>query len=303
MKTTASIGALVAAFTAAAVLAAPAARAVALGAPNQAEGTDPLFRMVGGFKEALGDAAFMKADIYLHGGTDVLVLQKFGEKHEEGGHEDHDHDGHDHDRRRHEGGPSDDSRYHEAADPAVLAEPPSWVWKIYRQVKISEHRHTSGEENRELLPLLEAAVKLNPHHVPAILNTAYWIDENFGKTDDAIRLLEQGLRDNPGNWELAETLGRLHFEQKKDYAGAVTWFEKGVNYARHAPDAVLESKVRGMFLYLGKSYIELNNPERAIQALTVALQLAEKAKAPLSQIRAELRKARSMLAPADLIEL
>lgn len=291
---------LVLTFGAAAALAAPSARALASVSPQEGQGRDPLFRMIGGFREALGDAAFSKADVYMHGGADFLVLKKFSGAHgEEAEHVDsadpddhahhHDHDDHDeHDDSEHQ----DDSHYHEAADPALTATPPSWVWKVYQKVKAAEDRHTDSENSRELLPFLQTAIQLNPHHVPAILNTAYWVDTNFNKTDTAVAILEQGLKDNPGDWELAESLGRLYFDRKKDYVRAAHWFEQGVEFARRSPDKVLDSKVRGMFLYLGKSYLALGHHDRAVQAMTLALELAKASgSAPaIAQMSAELAK-------------
>jgi tetratricopeptide (TPR) repeat protein len=89
----------------------------------------------------------------------------------------------------------------------------------------------------------------------------------------------------------------LYFEKKKDYARAAEWFEKGADYARHSPDDILGSKVRGIFIYLGKSYLELGQPDRAVPALKLALELAEQAHMSEAavQIRADLAKAEAAL--------
>ena len=132
----------------------------AMGGPSK----DPLYLLLGSAKEAIGDTFFLKANSYFHGGVDMDLLQ-----HE--GIEEEDH------------GPKGLER--ETFKKTYT----DWVYKINSQIKVLEHIELRGEETKEILPFLMAAVKLDPYNISAILTTAYWIDSYFKKTDSAIEIL------------------------------------------------------------------------------------------------------------------
>jgi tetratricopeptide (TPR) repeat protein len=81
-----------------------------------------------------------------------------------------------------------------------------------------EHEHegesTSGLE-RELLPWLKLASILDPERPETYVVASYWLRSRLHRTDEAEQFLREGLRTNPGNYELLFELGRIYYENRK----------------------------------------------------------------------------------------
>ena len=70
-------------------------------------------------------------------------------------------------------------------------------------------------------PLLKKAVQLEPESLRAALRLARWQLQN-GKVDDALKLAEDHLRDNPDFPPLLELAGKCYFvQEKKEEAAAM----------------------------------------------------------------------------------
>jgi hypothetical protein len=81
-----------------------------------------------------------------------------------------------------------------------------------------------------LYPLLDLTTTLDPqfnivYRYGAIL-LALESPEGPGRPDQAISLLEKGLRSNPGRWQYAYDIGFVHYFYTHDYAAAGRWFEQ-----------------------------------------------------------------------------
>lgn len=149
-----------------------------------------LYRILGSAKEAVGDTLFLKADEYFHGGVT------------EGFHE--------------EGGVASKEGYIE--DEPKRQAPSDWIAWINERVMSHEHFHLDRDNQKEMLPFFALSTALDPYNVEAVLTTAYWLDRQFGKTDEAIGILEQGIEDNPNSWEIEGQLADIYFKRKKEYA-------------------------------------------------------------------------------------
>lgn len=84
-----------------------------------------------------------------------------------------------------------------------------------------------------LQPLLDLTTTLDPH-----FNIAYRFGAVFlsftppngpGRWDQAIALLEKGLRHNPTRWQFAYDIGFVHYFYTKDYAEAARWFNRAAD--------------------------------------------------------------------------
>ena len=151
---------------------------------------DPLSNFLGSAKEAFGDTLFLKADAYFHGG----VIEK---KHHDETAESIEKEG----------------TITDAKETAGEA-PQDWIAGVNREVQVHEIRHLTKEKRKEMLPFFAIATALDPRNVDAVLTTAYWLENEFGKTADAADVLKKGLSDNPDSWEIENALGRLSFRQK-----------------------------------------------------------------------------------------
>jgi hypothetical protein len=93
-----------------------------------------------------------------------------------------------------------------------------------------------------LYPLLDLTTTLDPqfnvvYRYGAIL-LALESPEGPGRPDQAIGLLEKGLRSNPGRWQYAYDIGFVHYFYTHDYAAAGRWFEQAGRMP-HAPEWIL----------------------------------------------------------------
>jgi len=99
------------------------------------------------------------------------------------------------------------------------------------------HQHSS--DFHLLVPLLEIATQLDPKLFPP-----YQFGSNFlapnppngaGDPENAIALVEYGIRNNPDNWKLYYGLGFIYYTELKDYAKATEAFERGAKVPNAHP--------------------------------------------------------------------
>jgi len=82
-----------------------------------------------------------------------------------------------------------------------------------------------------LYPLLDLTTSLDPRFDVAYRFGALFLTEpppgGPGRPDQAVALLEKGLRAQPDDWEMYQALGFVHYWSYQDYATAAEWFRKG----------------------------------------------------------------------------
>ena len=204
---------------------------------------DPLYLLLGSAKEAIGDTFFLKANSYFHGGVSTDLIQDESIVESKG----------------------QDAEGLETFKKAYT----DWVYKINSQIKVMEHRHLQGEGTKEILPFLEAAVKLDPYNVPAILTTAFWLNDYFKKADAATDILKQGLKDNPESWEICYHLGLNYFKYKKNYSESALYFERSLEKMDRNNSNEIDH--RGATYYLAESYAKQGLSRQALETYQKAL--------------------------------
>lgn len=206
---------------------------------------DVLGRTLGSAKEVVGDLLFLKADSYFHGGVE-RVFEESQESHQK------------------EGIVEDDSEVHSGHK--------DWIARINAQVRSHKHYHLSKAEQQEMLPFFRVATVLDPHHIEAILTTAYWLDTQLGKTDEAIEVLKTGMQNNPTVWQIPSDLGDIYLKKKEDpvlaeqcYSHALTLLisqKHDPHEALHLHYFLAESQARS-----GKTAEALLNYEKALGSI------------------------------------
>ncbi len=101
-----------------------------------------------------------------------------------------------------------------------------------RAVQYFGGKHHARSTNYQLLlPLLQITTTLDPHLIPAYQFGAIFLaqggTEGAGLPDEAIQLVEKGIRENPTQWRLYYSLGYIYFLEKHDYAAASKAFYDG----------------------------------------------------------------------------
>lgn len=101
-----------------------------------------------------------------------------------------------------------------------------------RAVQYFGSHHAQGAEEYKLLaPLLEITTALDPH-----LTVAYEFGSTFlstrppngaGMPQEAVKLVEYGIKNNPDDWHLYYNLGFIYYLELKDYKSAADAFIRG----------------------------------------------------------------------------
>lgn len=191
--------------------------------------------LLGDSRKMFAQQMFAKADAYFHRGNYPSIFDQT--QHQEENHmagETH-----------HEPGQGDHDADHEEA-PAPAAD---WIERFGRHFYPSEHVHLKAGEEREMLPWLRIASELDPHSIQTYVVTAYWLRDRLGKVDEAEQVLRGGLRANPNSPELLYELGRLFYENRKDFSRAKNlwrvalrrWHE--VEEPKPEPDKLLPAQI------------------------------------------------------------
>ena len=104
-----------------------------------------------------------------------------------------------------------------------------WIRTIQHYGRDRKSTRTT-DRFEQLQPLLDLTTTLDPR-----FNVAYRFGAIFlayepptgpGRTDQAIALLEKGLRNNPHRWQYAHDVGFIHYWHTGDYDEAARWFER-----------------------------------------------------------------------------
>jgi tetratricopeptide (TPR) repeat protein len=101
-----------------------------------------------------------------------------------------------------------------------------------RAVQYFGFHHHNGLPNYNLLaPLLEITTHLDPHLIFAYEFGASFLapapPDGAGEPEQAIKLMEYGIQNNPDNWKLYYDLGFIYYMNLKDYQKAAQVFAQG----------------------------------------------------------------------------
>jgi tetratricopeptide (TPR) repeat protein len=101
-----------------------------------------------------------------------------------------------------------------------------------RAVQYFGGKHYAHDQNYDQLwPLLDIATTLDPNLIVAYHFGATFLSDapprGAGQPDQAVVLLERGIKANPEHWRFYQDLGNVYYFDKKDYSNASRAFEVG----------------------------------------------------------------------------
>jgi len=214
----------------------------------QVPGEDVVALVLGDARLEISRTLEDKAEEYFHGGVRHLNCTMESDA-DERGHEGHDADAHG-DAEGH-----DDHDHHDAPAAKGVTGFDPWSW-VDQHVHVQEHRHLKGDQTVEVLPWLWAASRMSPRNTQAYESGAYVLAYILKKPDEGVRLLEEGVRNNPASPELDFSLGEVLLNKLHDAAHAEPWFvstrAKCLPVQRDAAKAeeLMQLRLRAVF-YLG----------------------------------------------------
>lgn len=114
-----------------------------------------------------------------------------------------------------------------------------WIRAIqyYGDLKLrTKHEATEGNADfsyPRLYPLLDITTTLDPRFKIAYQFGAIFLAEaqpgGAGRPDQAVALLEKGLRAEPDKWEYMRDIGFIHYWWHHDYKTAAEWFQRAAD--------------------------------------------------------------------------
>ncbi|MBU1086821.1 MAG: hypothetical protein KKD05_04805 [Candidatus Omnitrophica bacterium] len=193
------------------------------------------YKTFGEFRDYLSDLSYLQADAYFHAKGQTCKQENYLEQSPE---------------HEHHSLPSSKKNF---ANPLM---------NIRQALRISQHRHLSGNEEKELIPWFYYALKLNPHNEQAYCVGGFWLATRLDKIDEAIKLLKDGIKNNPDSWKIYAELGEIYIMQKKDYTNAAYCFEQARSFA--AQQTIDKFEKRVIYTFLCEAYKKLGKTEQAL---------------------------------------
>jgi hypothetical protein len=120
----------------------------------------------------------------------------------------------------------------------ALAADVYWIRAVqhYGGTKLS---HQPNKQYDVLYPLLDLTTSLDPYFDVVYKFGSVFLAEPYpagaGRPDQAIALLEKGLRTTPDKWQLAQGVGFIYYWWLADYPNAAQWFNRAADMPG-APD-------------------------------------------------------------------
>jgi tetratricopeptide (TPR) repeat protein len=153
-----------------------------------------------------------------------------------------------------------------------LGAPRDWIERFGRHFLITEHTHLAGGNEREILPWLRLSAELDPQRIDTYTVAAYWL-RDLGKLSEAEQFLREGLRANPGSFEILFELGRLYWISYHDARHARNLWELALRRWQEQQSGKKEPDLRWLSAiadYLARLEESQGNLEKAISYLDLA---------------------------------
>jgi tetratricopeptide (TPR) repeat protein len=120
----------------------------------------------------------------------------------------------------------------------------------YNHELYHEHLNGRGGEYRNLLRYALRIVRLEPHFYHVYLYAAGALGWNLSRTDEALQILQEGIKYNPKYWRFYLCISAIVYKQLKEYEKMIYVLEKVVKY----PDCpnIIKSILANIYESLGE---------------------------------------------------
>ena len=173
---------------------------------SKTSSTDSILKiLLGDSRRMFANHFFVKADISFHSGFYPSIFDQARRSEEAENAVAHE-------------GEHGETHHEEKALPGE--ESTDWLDRFGRHFRVHSHTHLEGDTIREILPWLKLSAEMDPHRIETYTVAAFWLRSRLGKTSEAEQFLREGLRANPGSYEILYDLGRLYDEDRHDSAKA-----------------------------------------------------------------------------------
>jgi len=195
---------------------------------NRSKSNNVFSLLFGDGRRLFANQFFTMADVYFHSGyyPSVFDLREEGQKEivaESHGHTD---------------SPEDELKED------FLGKPKDWIDRFGRHFRIIEHTHLEHSNEREILPWLRLAADMDPQKIETYTVGSYFMRLHLHRPREAEAFLREGLRNNPGSYEILFELGRLYHENYHDAGRARSVWQLTLRrWLQQDPQAQKENKL------------------------------------------------------------
>jgi len=217
---------------------------------NRSKSDNVFSVLFGDGRRLFANQFFTMADVYFHSGyyPSVFDLREEGQKEivaESHGHTD---------------SPEDEIKED------FLGKPKDWIDRFGRHFRITVHTHLEHNNERELLPWLRLAADMDPQKIESYTVGSYFMRLHLNRPREAEAFLREGLRNNPGSYEILFELGRLYHENYHDADRARSVWQLALNRWYKDPEALKDNKLafEEITVHLAQLEREAGNWQQAI---------------------------------------
>ena len=121
------------------------------------------------------------------------------------------------------------------------------------------------KEGTQLLPILRLITWLDPNFIKAYDFGGYFLAINLNKSKDGIAFLQEGISNNPGNYDLNFGLAFIYFRKVENYELAIKYGKQSLLAAIKLPDDDINkiANCANSLRLIGHSYRKSGNMEYA----------------------------------------
>lgn len=131
---------------------------------------------------------------------------------------------------------------------------------LWLKVEIYHHEFSQVRywaANREIMPIIYAVTRLDPHFVQAYDFGGYHLAANLKKVKEGVAFLREGIVNNPENFDLNWELGYVYFIPAKTPEKAIPFLLKARSLTQATPQILQTLRL------LGPAYLKLGRKEEA----------------------------------------
>jgi tetratricopeptide (TPR) repeat protein len=176
-----------------------------------------------------------------------------------------------------------------------LGKPKDWIDRFGRHFHITEHTHLEHSNEREILPWLRLAADMDPQKIETYTVGSFFMRTHLNRPREAEAFLREGLRNNPGSYEILFDLGRLYDENDHDTGRARDVWRLALYKWSKDPEAVINNKraFGEIADHLARLEREAGNYEEAIRWF----QAAQKVSPDPSALQQRIDEIKQKMAP------
>jgi len=195
---------------------------------NRSKSNNVFSLLFGDGRRLFANQFFTMADVYFHSGyyPSVFDLREEGQKEivaESHGHTD---------------SPDDEIKED------FLGKPKDWIDRFGRHFRVTTHTHLEHSNEREILPWLRLAADMDPQKIETYTVGSFFMRLHLNRPREAEAFLREGLRNNPGSYEILFELGRLYHENYHDAGRARSVWQLALRrWLQLDPQAQKENKL------------------------------------------------------------